>query len=441
MAMLEETSDKTRMKDMIEEVLAGRSEITATKAIKKLHTFCRDKKKELIEVEDDIDDLKSKLLETQNITSNLSQQKIKYDEKSKLLKDKQEELKRLEKKKELYSKKEELLQEKENLKNEIKNIDDIVSTIEKNRPAYNQFSLIYIIIGIISISLGIAFLSSTLISLILISIGVILLIYGVIQIFRGKGKPSTLENQLEEYERQKRDKINEIAILDERLEEYNLVNEFTFEDAEKLDKLRVEVEELNEEVISLKTSINTTVSIIETPEELQEKIEALEDKINDLREKIIQHEIAAEYLEKAQAEVQQKLTPLVEKETRDILKEITANHYENLKLDEENLDILVLSPEKEEYIDISYLSQGARDQIYFTLRIILADLLSGNINIPLILDDPFQSFDQERLERTMNLLKILSNKKQIILISHHPYHREYGDIDNIITIDSDKKLI
>jgi len=63
----------------------------------------------------------------------------------------------------------------------------------------------------------------------------------------------------------------------------------------------------------------------------------------------------------------------------------------------------------------------------------MSDLLSGNINIPLIFDDPFHNFDNVRLKKTITAMKKLSKNKQIILISHKPYHKEFKNFaDNVI---------
>ncbi|MBU4138905.1 MAG: hypothetical protein KJ729_03040, partial [Euryarchaeota archaeon] len=57
---------------------------------------------------------------------------------------------------------------------------------------------------------------------------------------------------------------------------------------------------------------------------------------------------------------------------------------------------------------------------------------SGNTNIPLILDDPFHNFDNVRLAKTIDIIKQIAKNKQIILISHRPYHQEYPNFSNNI---------
>ena len=65
----------------------------------------------------------------------------------------------------------------------------------------------------------------------------------------------------------------------------------------------------------------------------------------------------------------------------------------------------------------------------------MTDLLSGNANIPLIFDDPFHNFDDIRLRKTISAVKELSKNKQIILISHKNYQKDFKDFsDNIIEV-------
>ncbi|MBU3957715.1 MAG: hypothetical protein KKB25_01430, partial [Nanoarchaeota archaeon] len=64
---------------------------------------------------------------------------------------------------------------------------------------------------------------------------------------------------------------------------------------------------------------------------------------------------------------------------------------------------------------------------------VMSDLLGGNTNIPLILDDPFHNFDDSRLKKTIDAIKKISKTKQIILISHRPYHQEFKNFSDKIT--------
>ena len=192
---------------------------------------------------------------------------------------------------------------------------------------------------------------------------------------------------------------------------------------------------LKSKKVELNTTIKTTTSLVESPEEIKEKLDFIEETKSNLTRKIEEHELAAKFLELAEVEVHQKFTPSIQKDSKPILKEITNGRYSELKIDEDTLDIKVKAPEVKDYVDVLFLSQGARDQLYFALRTVMSNLLSGDSNIPLILDDPFHNFDDPRLNKTIGTLKQIGKNKQIILISHRPYHKEFENFSkNVINL-------
>ncbi|GEM_PF-5249763 len=239
------------------------------------------------------------------------------------------------------------------------------------------------------------------------------------------------EENLRKIEAKKNDYLNKLTITQNNLKKYKLLT-FNQEDFDELEVLDKRVEELKRIHTELKTSIKTTISLVESPEEIRENIDSIEEKIDNLNKKIKEHDIAANFLELAEAQVRLKFTPSMEKNSKPLLKEITNERYSDLKIEEDTLDIKILVPETKEYVDVFYLSQGAKDQLYFTLRTVMSDLLGGNINIPLILDDPFHNFDDSRLKKTIKAIEQISKNKQIILISHRAYHQEFKNFSTTI---------
>lgn len=64
------------------------------------------------------------------------------------------------------------------------------------------------------------------------------------------------------------------------------------------------------------------------------------------------------------------------------------------------------------------LSAGALDQLYFALRLAATDMLSKNTNLPLLLDDPFVTYDTNRLTAVIKMLGEVSKDRQTILFTH-----------------------
>ncbi|MGQ9912968.1 MAG: AAA family ATPase [Thermogutta sp.] len=75
---------------------------------------------------------------------------------------------------------------------------------------------------------------------------------------------------------------------------------------------------------------------------------------------------------------------------------------------------------------IETLSQGARDQLALALRTAFLDRLAGEIVLPLLLDDPFVTWDHQRREQFRRGLDKNGSGRQIILLTHDPAFTAWG---------------
>ena len=117
-----------------------------------------------------------------------------------------------------------------------------------------------------------------------------------------------------------------------------------------------------------------------------------------------------------------------------ILPKITNNKYRDVKITED-FKIKVYSPEKNDFESITALSGGARDQVLFSLRLAFTNAILGGRSrskgFSLFLDEFLGSFDQNRRDETLKMLKDLKEDfRQIFLISH--IEGMEGNVDQII---------
>ncbi len=101
---------------------------------------------------------------------------------------------------------------------------------------------------------------------------------------------------------------------------------------------------------------------------------------------------------------------------RDISR-LTGGRYRRVTIDDHTLDIGVWSPERGDWVAASALSKGTIDQIFLAARIGLVRLVTQGRRPPLILDDPFVSFDDARAARAALLLRELSSDFQVIYLA------------------------
>ncbi len=77
-------------------------------------------------------------------------------------------------------------------------------------------------------------------------------------------------------------------------------------------------------------------------------------------------------------------------------------------------------------VALEQLSQGARDQLYLSMRLALADLLARDVELPFIFDDPFLTCDEQRTERIREALLAIAASRQVIVLSHRTEIGSWG---------------
>jgi uncharacterized protein YhaN len=102
---------------------------------------------------------------------------------------------------------------------------------------------------------------------------------------------------------------------------------------------------------------------------------------------------------------------------------LTGGRYERVRLNEAffpSLDGL-----GQQGLAVERVSQGARDQLYFAMRVAVAEELSGQVRLPFILDDAFVNFDDERLAAVYDVLHELAATHQFIVLTHSERERRF----------------
>ena len=107
---------------------------------------------------------------------------------------------------------------------------------------------------------------------------------------------------------------------------------------------------------------------------------------------------------------------LEERMGRDLAR-VTGGRYAQVRVDEETLAISVWSGERDGWVDARTLSEGTLDQVYMAARLALVRLLTQDRRPPLVLDDPFVTFDDERAVRALRVLRELSAEHQVIYLT------------------------
>ena len=148
-----------------------------------------------------------------------------------------------------------------------------------------------------------------------------------------------------------------------------------------------------------------------------ERLAAWREQLTGLqrRARVYQETLAA--IERAERATMRTATRYLEKKMVADVERITNGRYRRIRVDDRTLDIRVFSPEKNDWVEVSHLSQGTVDQIYLAARLGLVRLVTGDRRPPLVFDDPFVTFDDARAVRALDLLHELARDFQVIYLT------------------------
>ena len=152
------------------------------------------------------------------------------------------------------------------------------------------------------------------------------------------------------------------------------------------------------------------------PAILSARLEQVEEELERRRREYQAISIAMETLQQANAQLQQRFSPQLNRAAGALLSRLTGGKYHALSLDKE----LEASASGERDVlphSALYLSKGTVDQIYLAVRLAVCDLCLPDA--PLVLDEALAAFDDVRAKRALELLQELSEQRQILLFSCH----------------------
>ncbi|GKU23359.1 ATP-binding protein [Clostridium folliculivorans] len=210
------------------------------------------------------------------------------------------------------------------------------------------------------------------------------------------------------------------AIEDEVKEIINETNEFSYENEDEIENdIRSKQQELlniEKDMKDIEYSIKNIFLTTRRLDVIEEDIESVKEQIKEGDKTVRAIEVAQVIMDESFKEIQKSFGPVLNEKVTAILSKITMGKYSDVKINE-TFEITVKQSNDGRYIKAEYLSNGAWDQAYISLRLALIDMIFENKNVPIILDDAFVQYDDERLGNILNYLYEISDIRQIIIFT------------------------
>lgn len=253
----------------------------------------------------------------------------------------------------------------------------------------------------------------------------------------------TAENNIKIIE-EKINKINLEKIQKNELEKNQIKNEFKNKiDENEIDYLLSEnkitinniLESLEGELSSLKIQLHTSeidynniLKKLEEKAKIEENLQgALYNKKEILKlEKEI--DIARTALERAYDKMKKEITPKFTKSLSTIVDRVSDGKYNKINfIDGEGL---IVELENGEYVNANKLSIGTIDQLYLSLRLSAMQEITKE-KMPIILDETFAYYDNQRLENILTYINEELKENQVIIFTCSNREKEILEKNNI----------
>ena len=214
--------------------------------------------------------------------------------------------------------------------------------------------------------------------------------------------------------------------------EENEIDYLLNENKKELDNIQ---ENIEKEISSLKFKQHTNEfdynNIIK---KLEEKARIEEELQNSLEEKdeLLKLEkeitIAKIAIERAYEKMKNEITPKFTKNLSNIVDKISNGKYNKIKfVDGEGL---IVELENGEYVNANKLSIGTIDELYLSLRLSAIEEITRE-KMPIILDEAFAYFDNQRLENILEFINNNLTENQVIIFTCSNREKDILNKNNI----------
>ena len=203
-------------------------------------------------------------------------------------------------------------------------------------------------------------------------------------------------------------------------------------DIEGVFKEASEIEKEYENTMYRLSQINAERNVVEsTSGRLAEIVEELEE-LKQEREKLLNYndtiEIAKEILKESYDELKNNVGPEFDKKLSYIVKKITNGKYDDVYIDINHN--IKMKTEHGEYVNLERFSTGTIEQVNLALRLAYIDTISKE-SLPIILDEAFAFYDDERLANIMRFLSEEYINRQVIIFTCSNREKKIIDEENI----------
>lgn len=154
---------------------------------------------------------------------------------------------------------------------------------------------------------------------------------------------------------------------------------------------------------------------------LQQEYEQQKALFRDKAKQWLTYSAARALCEKTRKIYEEERQPAVLKQASYFFAAFTEQRYEQIIVPLGEKELVAVDRQGKRWLS-SKLSKGTKEQLYLAMRFALIKAYEKQAILPVIMDDPFVHFDQDRLSEVFKGILELANTHQVILFTCHQHY-------------------
>ena len=202
-----------------------------------------------------------------------------------------------------------------------------------------------------------------------------------------------------------------------------------------LENVNFEIEKIQKEINDKKIKLHTLdldkkniEPNLENLSKIEEELVNNNEKMSTLKNLNLSFNLAKEVLNENYEKMKNSVTPKFTENLSTNISKITGGKYNKVMVNED--EGLIVGLENGDYVPVNRFSIGTIDQLYLSLRLSMIDELSEE-KVPILLDEAFAFYDDERLKNILLYLDNEFSNRQIIIFSCTDREKNILDNSNI----------
>lgn len=192
---------------------------------------------------------------------------------------------------------------------------------------------------------------------------------------------------------------------------------------------------LRAELASIKEKIKAVTASTPPVAVLERERYELESKIKSYKEYTDTADITLASLDEAFRDLRKNYSEVLDQRTAEIFTRLTDEKYLSVSVSK-SMEASFTTSDAFGTKESQYLSRGTEDQLYLSLRLAIAELITNEVEkLPIFADDSFSQYDDGRTEKAFAFLKDYAKDKQIIMFTCHSFIKRVAEKLGIKTIN------